>query len=47
MTDDVCYSCREPLNWEDAYEDARGNTICGKCFDKLVMKAEAEGEGNR
>jgi len=43
----TCFDCNAPLDYEDAYEDARGNPVCGECFDKMVMKAEAASEGDR
>lgn len=42
-----CFGCGAPLDYDDAYEDAKENPICGKCYDKVGMKAEAEGEGER
>ncbi len=45
--EDTCFDCHALINWEDAYEDAKGNTICGSCFDKKVMKAEVIFEGDR
>ena len=43
----TCSSCRALINWEDAYEDAKGETICGECFDKKVDEAEARADAER
>lgn len=45
--EDACYQCGALINWEDAYEDAGENTICGACFDRMIDASERAHEGDR
>lgn len=44
---DVCRECGAELDYEDAYEDKRGESICGKCFDKMIDASERAHENDR
>ena len=47
IPEDTCFKCNALINWEDAYEDEKGNTLCGACFDRMIDASERAYEGDR